>query len=120
MDISRVEKRRACRFSLTLFWFAQGHPRALSIFETPDGFSVPFPLSKGRSRPFKTSEEGVGFVSPLHVKACVSRVDISSIEKRRGRKLLGTLFRLAEAHPRAFSDVTISAFVLRGFETFTS
>ena len=74
----------------------------------------------GPSRPFKTSEEGVGFVPPLHVKACVSRVDISRIKKRRGCKLSRTLFRFAEAHPRALSDVTPSAFVLRGFQTFTS
>ena len=54
------------------------------LFGTPARFSVSFPLSKGPSRRFEASGEGVGFDPSSHVLACLSRVDIPPVEKRCG------------------------------------
>ena len=77
---------------------------------TTGGFLCLLFLPKCSSSPFKASVEGVGFGSPSHLHACVSRVDFSRVQKRRGCRFSRTTVGFVEEHPRASSDVTHSAF----------
>ena len=76
---------------------------------------MPVSLSKCPSGRFEGSGEDVGFRPPSHVHACGSREDISRVEKRRECKLSQIPVGLVQGHPRAFGDVTPSAFGSSGF-----
>ena len=58
----------------------------------------------------------MGFGLRSHVHACVSRVDISRVEKRRGCRFSWPVFGFVQAHPRALKDVTHSSFGPQGLK----